>query len=91
MVKKAIAIDTIGLVKRTDYNAKNKDIEDKVPDNTNLATTAALTVVEDKIPNTGDLVKKADYDTKMSEIDKNILLLLIITKGILDAKLAEKI
>ena len=91
MVKKAIAIDTIGLVKRTDYNAKNKDIEDKVPDNTNLATTAALTVVEDKIPNTGDLVKKADYDTKMSETDKNILLLLIITKGILDAKLAEKI
>ena len=91
MVKKAIAIDTIGLVKRTDYNAENKDIEDKVPDNTNLATTAALTAVEDKIPNTGDLVKKADYDTKMSEIDKNILLLLIITKGILDAKLAEKI
>ena len=91
MVKKAIAIDTIGLVKRTDYNAKNKDIEDKVPDNTNLATTAALFAVEDKIPNTGDLVKKADYDTKMSEIDKNILLLLIITKGILDAKLAEKI
>ena len=91
MVKKAIAVDTIGLVKRTDYNAKNKDIEDKVPDNTNLATTVALTAVEDKIPNTGDLVKKADYDTKMSEIDKNILLLLIITKGILDAKLAEKI
>ena len=91
MVKKAIAIDTIRLVKRTDYNARNKDIEDKVPDNTNLATTAALTAVEDKIPHTGDLVKKADYDTKMSEIDKNILLLLIITKGILDAKLAEKI
>ena len=73
MVKKFIAIDTIELVKRTDYNAKNKDIEDKVPDNTNLATTAALTVVEDKIPNTGYLVKKADYDTKMSEIDKKYI------------------
>ena len=45
---------------------------------TNLATTAALTNVENKIPNVSDLVKKADYDAKISEIEKNISLLLII-------------
>ena len=35
---------------------------------TNLATTASLTTVENKIPNVSDLVKKADYDAKISEI-----------------------
>ena len=58
MVKKVIVIDTSGIVKWIDCNAKIKDTEDKVPDITNLVTTAALTAVEDKIPNTGDLVKK---------------------------------
>ena len=58
MVKKVIAIHTSGIVKWTDCNAKIKDTEDKVPDITNLVTTSALTAVEDKIPNTGDLVKK---------------------------------
>ena len=35
----------------TDYNAKIKDIEDKIPSNNNLDTTAALTAYENKIPN----------------------------------------
>ena len=38
------------------YNDKNKDIEDKIPDITNLATTDALTAVENKTPKTSDLV-----------------------------------
>ena len=57
MVKKVNAIDTSGLVKRTDYNAKIKDIEEKVPDITNLATTAALTAAEDKNLQFSDLAK----------------------------------
>ena len=57
------------LLKRTDYNAKIKDIEDKIPSVPRLATTAALTSVEKKIPNFIDLVKKADYDAKISEIE----------------------
>ena len=40
--------------------------------------TAALTAVEDKMPNVSNLVKKADYDAKISEMEKEILLLLII-------------
>ena len=75
MVKKLNAIDTRDLVKK---NAKIKDIVDKIPSITNLATTAALTSVENKIPNVTDLAEKVNYDTKISEMEKNILLLLII-------------
>ena len=32
------------VVKKTEYNVKVKDIEDKIPDFTNLATTATLNV-----------------------------------------------
>ena len=35
-----------------------------------IATNAALTAVENKIPNISSLLKKADYDTKISEIKK---------------------
>ena len=75
MVKKLNAIDTRDLVKK---NAKIKDIVDKIPSITNLPTTAALTSVENKIPNVTDLAEKVNYDAKISEMEKNILLLLII-------------
>ena len=42
MIKKVNAIDTSKLVNKTNYNAKIKDIEDEIPDITNLATTAGL-------------------------------------------------
>ena len=35
---------------------------------THLATTAALSTVENMIPNVSDLVKKSDYDVKLSDI-----------------------
>ena len=60
------------VVKKDVYNAKIKNIEDKIPDITNLATTTALTAVENKIPNVSNLVKKIDYDTNISEIEKKI-------------------
>ena len=75
MVKKLNAIDTRDLVKK---NAKIKDIVDKITSITNLATTAALTSVENKIPNVTDLAEKVNYDAKISQMEKNILLLLII-------------
>ena len=39
MVKEVNATDTSGLVKITVYDAKIKDIEDKIPSITNLTTT----------------------------------------------------
>ena len=44
--------------KKKDYNAKIKDIEDEVPSITYLATTDALTAVENEIPNVNTLVRK---------------------------------
>ena len=37
-----------------------------------LATTSALTAIENKIPNVVSLVKKTDYDTKIIEIEKKL-------------------
>ena len=53
------------VVKKDVYNAKIKNIEDKIPE-------YALTAVENKIPNVSNLVKKIDYDTNISEIEKKI-------------------
>ena len=57
----------VGLFKKkTDYNAKTTKIEGKTPSITGLATIAALTVVENKIPNV--LVKKDGDDGKITDI-----------------------
>ena len=43
-----------------------------MPSITGLATNCALTAVENKIPNVSGLVKKTDYDTNISAIEKKI-------------------
>ena len=50
---------------------------------TNLATTTALTAVENKIPNVNNLVKKTDYNKKINEIVKKKKLMIIIMISIL--------
>ena len=51
--------NTSGLVKKADYTTKITEIEGKIPSiTTGLGTTAALTTVENKIPNINNLVKK---------------------------------
>ena len=60
-------------VDKLDINAKIKNIEDKIPDITNLATTTtALTAVENKVRNVSNVVKKTEYNTKISEIENKI-------------------
>ena len=49
-----------------------------------LATAAALRAVENEIPSSNDLVKKAEFDSNIAEIEKKkkkkkVLLLLAIT------------
>ena len=60
------------MFKKTDFNAKITEVEGKIPDITGLATSSALTGVENKIRDVSSLVKKADYDTKISDIEKKI-------------------
>ena len=57
------------MVKKTDFNSKIIEVENKIPNITGLATNSALTAVENKIPDVSSLVKKTDFDTKVSEID----------------------
>ena len=81
------------VVKKDEYNARIKNIENNIPDITNLATNttlnakinepknkilsitnlaraAAVTTVENKIPNVSDLFKKANSDAKYQKINK---------------------
>ena len=53
-----------------DYNTKISEIEGKIHSITDLDTTAALTAVKNKIPLVSSLVKKKDYDTKLSDIER---------------------
>ena len=65
------------LLKKTDYNAKITEIEGNIPDVSSLATKAALTAAENKIPNISNLVEKTEYDTKITEIEKKLILLIL--------------
>ena len=55
-----------------DYDAKISEIENKIHSINGLATNSALTAVENKMPNVINLVKKADYDLKILDIDKKV-------------------
>ena len=48
----------MGLLKKTDYNARISVIESKIPSICGLGTNSALTTVENKIPDVGSLLKK---------------------------------
>ena len=54
------------------YNTKFRELENKTPSISCLLTTSTLTAVENKIPNVSNLVKKIDYDTKISELEKEL-------------------
>ena len=56
------------VVKKTDYNAKITEIENKIPDTSNLPTKTALTTVENKNPDTYDT-----YDTYSWSYEKDRL------------------
>ena len=58
----------------TDFvkKAKLTELENKIPDISNLATKTTLTAVENKMPSVSILVKKTSYNTKITEIEKNL-------------------
>ena len=57
------------VVKNTYYNTKITEIENKIPDISNLATKTALITVENKIPDTSGLVKKTDYSAEITKME----------------------
>ena len=60
------------VIKKTDYNAKITEIENKIPDISNLATTTALNTIENNISDTSNPVKNTDHDTKITGIEAKI-------------------
>ena len=62
---------------KTILKAKINEVKGKVPNITNLATTSAYTVVENKIPIVSNLVKKIDYNALVNL--KRKLMIMIIT------------
>ena len=59
------------MVKKTDLNSKISEVESKIPSITNLATSSALTAVENKIP-VSSLIKKRDFDAKLKTISDRV-------------------
>ena len=64
------------VVNKTEYNAKIKDIEDKIPDITNLATNAALNTkineVKGKIPSITNLATTTTTTTVLIVVENKI-------------------
>ena len=56
----------------------SKNIEVKIPDITNLATTTALTVVEDEIPDLVIQSKKLTITQKLVKLTIKLLLMMIM-------------
>ena len=72
LVKKVNAINTTALVKRTVYDKKINEIEREVTSITELATTAALNAVGNKIPSVSDPFKKQNMMQKYQVLRVNI-------------------
>ena len=72
LVTKVNNIDTSDFVLKTNYNTKINELENKIPDISNLATKTALATVKNKIPSISNLVKKTDYNTKVTEIETKL-------------------
>ena len=57
-----------GFFKKT----KVTELENKIPDVSNLATKTASTEVENETPSVSSLVEKTDYHTKISKLEKKL-------------------
>ena len=58
-------------LKKIDFNAKISEVEGKIPIIGGLATTSALTTVENQIPDVSSLVTKTDYAAEITKT-KNV-------------------
>ena len=89
--------DIIGSVTTTVLNTKIGEVQDKFLVVTNLVTTNVLETtikeVEDEDPNFSDLVKKRDYDAKISDIERKYFTTPDynkFTSDIIDTKIKQK-
>ena len=68
LVAKVNSIDTSGFALKTKYDTDKSELENKIPDISNLATKTALTTIENKIPNISNLATKTALTTVENKI-----------------------
>ena len=72
LVAKVNNIDTSGLIKKTDYNTKITEIEDKIPDRSSFVKktdyNTKITEIEGKVPDISDLETKTALTTVENKI-----------------------
>ena len=66
------------LLQKTDYNGKIIETRGKIPSISGLTANAALTTVENKIPNISSLVKKQIIIQKLLKLTGNLLMIIMI-------------
>ena len=70
--------DTSALVKKADNDAEITELEGKILSISDLAANAALTAVENRIPNVSNLVKKQIMAQKLLMLKRKLLIMIII-------------
>ena len=73
-----IKIPELADLLKEDYNAKTNEIECKITSIRGLATTSALTSVENKIGNVSNLVKKQIMTQKLVKLKRKLLIIIMI-------------
>ena len=58
--------------------AKLAELENKIPNISNLATKSALTTVENKIPNVNNSVKKQTITLKLQRLEISLIIIIMI-------------
>ena len=58
--------------------AKLTELENEIPDVSNLATKTALTTVENEIPDVSNLVKKQIINLKLQKLKTNLIIIITI-------------
>ena len=61
------------------------ELENKIPDISNLATKTALTAIENKLPSVSNLVKKQTIILKLKKLKINLIIKMMINILILQS------
>ena len=72
LVAKVRNIDTSDFALKTNNQTDKTELEKKITDVSDLATNTALTSVENKTPDVSNLVKKTEYETKVTKIENKL-------------------
>ena len=71
-------LDIFNLATEIALNAKINEVKGELPNITNLATTSALTVIENKMPSVRKKKKKLTIKQKLMKFKRKLLIIIMI-------------